>query len=54
MNVAETIERAPSSGADTVHVKVAVVDDHESVRLGLKAAFIEDGLRLRHRGIQCR
>src|SRR3954468_7019738 len=43
MNVAETIERPPASGADTVHVRVAVVDDHESVRLGLKAAFIEDG-----------
>jgi len=43
MNVVETIERPPSSGADTVHVRVAVVDDHESVRLGLKAAFIEDG-----------
>src|SRR5664279_1230966 len=43
MNVAETIERSPASGAETVHVRVAVVDDHESVRLGLKTAFIEDG-----------
>ena len=43
MSVVETSERPPTSGADTVHVKVAVVDDHESVRLGLKAAFIEDG-----------
>jgi len=43
MNVAETIESPPAPGADTVHVRVAVVDDHESVRLGLKAAFIEDG-----------
>jgi DNA-binding NarL/FixJ family response regulator len=43
MNVAETIERSPASGAETAHVRVAVVDDHESVRLGLKAAFIEDG-----------
>src|SRR3954453_20388112 len=43
MNVAETIERPPASGADTVHVRVAVVDDHESVGLGLKAAFIEKG-----------
>ena len=43
MNVVEATDRPPSSGADTVHVRVAVVDDHESVRLGLKAAFIEDG-----------
>jgi DNA-binding NarL/FixJ family response regulator len=43
MNVAETVERPPTSGAQTAHVRVAVVDDHESVRLGLKAAFIEDG-----------
>ena len=43
MNVTETIERPPASGVETVHVRVAVVDDHESVRLGLKAAFIEDG-----------
>jgi DNA-binding NarL/FixJ family response regulator len=43
MNVAETIESPPASGAQTTHVRVAVVDDHESVRLGLKAAFIEDG-----------
>ena len=43
MNVAQMIESPPSTGADTVHIKVAVVDDHESVRLGLKAAFVEDG-----------
>jgi two-component system uhpT operon response regulator UhpA len=34
----------PSSGAASVAaVRVAVVDDHESVRLGLKAAFIDEG-----------
>ena len=43
MNVAQTIASPPASGANTSHVKVAVVDDHESVRLGLKAAFLEDG-----------
>jgi two-component system uhpT operon response regulator UhpA len=43
MNVVETIEGQPSSDAGTRHVRVAVVDDHESVRLGLKAAFLEDG-----------
>ena len=43
MNVAQTVERSPVSGADTVHVRVAVVDDHESVRIGLKSAFLENG-----------
>lgn len=37
------IESPTSTGANTVNIKVAVVDDHESVRLGLKAAFLEDG-----------
>ncbi len=33
---------APSGGANR-NIAVAVVDDHESVRLGLKAAFIDEG-----------
>jgi two-component system, NarL family, uhpT operon response regulator UhpA len=37
-----TVTDAPAS-ADLSHIRVAVVDDHESVRLGLKAAFIEHG-----------
>ena len=32
-----------SSARSTGSVRVAVVDDHESVRLGLKAAFLDDG-----------
>ena len=31
------------SAASAPPVRVAVVDDHESVRLGLKAAFIDEG-----------
>jgi DNA-binding NarL/FixJ family response regulator len=31
------------SGVDASSVRVAVVDDHESVRLGLKAAFLDAG-----------
>ena len=35
---------AVSDGArPTGAVRVAVVDDHESVRLGLKSAFIDEG-----------
>ncbi len=33
----------PGSGSATKPVRVAVVDDHESVRLGLKAAFLDEG-----------
>ena len=43
MTVSQTIERPPASESDGVPVRVAVVDDHESVGLGLKAAFIDDG-----------
>jgi two-component system uhpT operon response regulator UhpA len=32
-----------SQAADVSDIRVAVVDDHESVRLGLKAAFLEAG-----------
>ena len=35
------VQRA--DGVATPAVRVAVVDDHESVRLGLKAAFIDEG-----------
>jgi len=34
---------APVTGAPVSTVRVAVVDDHESVRLGLKAAFLDEG-----------
>ena len=37
-----TVTDAPAP-TDLSHIGVAVVDDHESVRLGLKAAFIEYG-----------
>ena len=37
-----TVNQAGGSQAASA-VRVAVVDDHESVRLGLKAAFIDDG-----------
>jgi DNA-binding NarL/FixJ family response regulator len=43
MSVAETVQQPPASGAATVPVRVAVVDDHESVRLGLRAAFADEG-----------
>jgi two-component system uhpT operon response regulator UhpA len=33
----------PAMGAQVSTVRVAVVDDHESVRLGLKAAFLDEG-----------
>jgi DNA-binding NarL/FixJ family response regulator len=43
MDVPETIEGPPGAGTEAASIRVAVVDDHESVRLGLKAAFLEDG-----------
>jgi two-component system, NarL family, uhpT operon response regulator UhpA len=43
MGMAQAIEVPPASPASTIPVRVAVVDDHESVRLGLKAAFLDDG-----------
>jgi len=33
----------PATGTQVSTVRVAVVDDHESVRLGLKAAFLDEG-----------
>lgn len=41
--MAQTIEVLPTGTTHTASVKVAVVDDHESVRLGLKAAFADGG-----------
>ena len=43
MSVAQTIQQSPASGAAVNPVRVAVVDDHESVRLGLRAAFADEG-----------
>ena len=58
MSVSQVIDRGPTSRAetpagsvatdapstpDTSGVRVAVVDDHESVRLGLRAAFGDEG-----------
>ena len=40
MQAAATV---PAQGAPVSTVRVAVVDDHESVRLGLKAAFLDEG-----------
>jgi two-component system uhpT operon response regulator UhpA len=40
MQAAATV---PVTGAPVSTVRVAVVDDHESVRLGLKAAFLDEG-----------
>jgi DNA-binding NarL/FixJ family response regulator len=43
MSVAQTVQQSPASGAGAIPVRVAVVDDHESVRLGLRAAFADEG-----------
>jgi DNA-binding NarL/FixJ family response regulator len=43
MSVAQTIQHPPAAEAPVKAVRVAIVDDHESVRLGLKAAFADDG-----------
>jgi two-component system, NarL family, uhpT operon response regulator UhpA len=43
MSVAQTVQQSPASGAGAAPVRVAVVDDHESVRLGLRAAFADEG-----------
>ena len=42
MDVSKTIERE-DGGVSTAPVRVAVVDDNEAVRLGLKAAFLDEG-----------
>lgn len=43
MTVAQTIQDQPGTSVPGAGVRVAVVDDHESVRLGLRAAFADDG-----------
>lgn len=43
MSVSQMIDRAPGSEVQTSGFRVAIVDDHESVRLGLKAAFADEG-----------
>ncbi len=39
----QTIERPPAGDAEVAPVRVAIVDDHESVLLGLRAAFVNEG-----------
>ncbi|HWM35378.1 MAG TPA: response regulator transcription factor [Pseudolysinimonas sp.] len=48
MSVAQTIQQPPASEVPVKAVRVAVVDDHESVRLGLKAAFADEGYDVVH------
>ena len=43
MSVSQMIDRAPGSDTPSSSARVAIVDDHESVRLGLKAAFVDEG-----------
>ena len=44
MMAVQTVDRSETTDVPTVApVRVAVVDDHESVRLGLKAAFLDEG-----------
>ena len=41
--MAQIVEAEAAAGRAVNPVRVAVVDDHESVRLGLKAAFLDEG-----------
>ena len=41
--MSQTIRQEPATEPPRTGVRVAIVDDHESVRLGLKAAFADDG-----------
>lgn len=43
MGVSQMIDRVPGAETETPGFRVAIVDDHESVRLGLKAAFADEG-----------
>jgi DNA-binding NarL/FixJ family response regulator len=43
MSMSQTIRQEPATEPPRTGVRVAIVDDHESVRLGLKAAFTDDG-----------
>ncbi|MGV3712282.1 response regulator transcription factor [Pseudolysinimonas sp.] len=47
MSVSQMIDRA-STDTDNSEIKVAIVDDHESVRLGLRAAFQDEGYDVVH------
>lgn len=41
--MSQTIRQESAAESPRTGVRVAIVDDHESVRLGLKAAFMDDG-----------
>ena len=43
MSVTHMVDGGQASGSHTAAARVAIVDDHESVRLGLKAAFVDEG-----------
>jgi two-component system uhpT operon response regulator UhpA len=43
VDVAQIVEAESAASRAVNPVRVAVVDDHESVRLGLKAAFLDEG-----------
>lgn len=43
MSVTHMVDRDQTSGSQGAGARVAIVDDHESVRLGLKAAFVDEG-----------
>lgn len=43
MSVTHMVDKGQASGSETASARVAIVDDHESVRLGLKAAFADEG-----------
>jgi two-component system uhpT operon response regulator UhpA len=43
MSVTQMVEQDQASGSQTTGARVAIVDDHESVRLGLRAAFADEG-----------
>jgi DNA-binding NarL/FixJ family response regulator len=43
MSVTHMVDKDQASGSETASARVAIVDDHESVRLGLKAAFADEG-----------
>lgn len=43
MSVTHMVDQGQASGSESLGARVAIVDDHESVRLGLKAAFADEG-----------
>lgn len=48
MSVSQMIDPASTDPVDNAGTRVAIVDDHESVRLGLKAAFADEGYTVVH------